>query len=147
MSEDSLRTRQQTSDQSIARTEDRTDKNNQDGIMLIKHHQTNSKNDDKLVYEQKLSTTVRNIMDTQFSRIFAWEFYFSMFRTCFKYETIHLFLGYIFWSIFFGIGPMVMFFPMVQLSIHGYELLILSMASPIILVSSSINSFVTVCIE
>ncbi|CAF4386705.1 unnamed protein product, partial [Rotaria sordida] len=43
---------------------------------------------------------------------------------------------YIFWTIFFGIGPMVMFFPMVKLAIHGYEVLILSLASPIILYPS-----------
>ncbi|CAF1395533.1 unnamed protein product [Rotaria sordida] len=47
---------------------------------------------------------------------------------------------YIFWTIFFGIGPMVMFFPMVKLAIHGYEVLILSLASPIILWPSLVNN-------
>ena len=54
------------------------------------------------------------------------------------------FPGYLFWSIFFGIGPMVMFFPMVKLAIDGYEVLILSLASPIILSSSLINNLAEV---
>ncbi len=56
------------------------------------------------------------------------------------------FIGYIFWTIFFGIGPMVMFFPMVKLAIDGYEVLILSLASPIILGSSLVNNIAEVCV-
>ncbi len=56
-------------------------------------------------------------------------------------------LGYIFWTIFFGIGPMVMFFPMVKLAIHGYEVLILCLASPIILGSSFVNNLAEVSYE
>jgi hypothetical protein len=54
------------------------------------------------------------------------------------------YIGYIFWTIFFGIGPMVMFFPMVKLAIDGYEVLILSLASPIILGSSLVNNIAEV---
>lgn len=53
-------------------------------------------------------------------------------------------LGYIFWTIFFGIGPMVMFFPMVKLAIDGYEILILCLASPIILGSSIVRNIAEV---
>lgn len=41
---------------------------------------------------------------------------------------------------------MVMFFPMVKLAIHGYEVLILSLASPIILYFSLINNIAEVCL-
>jgi len=40
---------------------------------------------------------------------------------------------------------MVMFFPMVKLAIDGYEVLILSLASPIILGSSLVNNIAEVC--
>ncbi|CAF0938632.1 unnamed protein product [Adineta steineri] len=73
---------------------------------------------------QKLPANIRDIMEKRFLRLIAWELYF----------------GYIFWTIFFGIGPMVMFFPMVKLAIDGYEVLILSLASPIILTSSFVNN-------
>jgi hypothetical protein len=39
---------------------------------------------------------------------------------------------------------MVMFFPMVKLAIDGYEVLILSLASPILLGSSLINNIADV---
>jgi hypothetical protein len=39
---------------------------------------------------------------------------------------------------------MVMFFPMVKLAIDGYEVLILSLASPIILGSSLVNNIAEV---
>lgn len=39
---------------------------------------------------------------------------------------------------------MVMFFPMVKLAIHGYEVLILSLASPIILGPSLVNTIAQV---
>jgi hypothetical protein len=69
-----------------------------------------------------------------------------IFNFCRAFKQIDLFLtGYIFWTIFFGIGPMVMFFPMVKLAIHGYEVLILSLASPIILYSSIVNNIAEVC--
>lgn len=42
---------------------------------------------------------------------------------------------------------MVMFFPMVKLAIDGYEVLILSLASPIVLGSSIINNLAEVCSE
>jgi hypothetical protein len=42
---------------------------------------------------------------------------------------------------------MVMFFPMVKLAIHGYEVLILSLASPIILGSSFVNNIAEVCLS
>jgi hypothetical protein len=42
---------------------------------------------------------------------------------------------------------MVMFFPMVKLAIHGYEVLILSLASPIILGSSFVNNIAEVCVD
>ncbi|CAF4962776.1 unnamed protein product [Rotaria magnacalcarata] len=73
---------------------------------------------------QKLPINVQDIIEKKFLRLFIWE----------------LFFGYIFWTIFFGIGPMVMFFPMVKLAIDGYEVLILSLASPIILSISLVNS-------
>ncbi|CAM4752299.1 unnamed protein product [Rotaria magnacalcarata] len=72
----------------------------------------------------KLPINVQDIIEKKFLRLFIWE----------------LFFGYIFWTIFFGIGPMVMFFPMVKLAIDGYEVLILSLASPIILSISLVNS-------
>jgi hypothetical protein len=39
---------------------------------------------------------------------------------------------------------MVMFFPMVKLAVHGYEVLILCLASPIILGSSLVNNIAEV---
>ena len=38
-----------------------------------------------------------------------------------------------------------MFFPMVKLAIHGYEVLVLSLASPIILSVSLVNNIAEVC--
>ncbi|CAF1175949.1 unnamed protein product [Didymodactylos carnosus] len=78
------------------------------------------------VDSQKLPANIKLIIEKKFFRLFMWEMYF----------------GYIFWTIFFGIGPMVMFFPMVKLAIDGYEILILSLASPIIMGSTFISTII-----
>lgn len=114
MSESTTRSRQNTS----RKTTDST--SNQE--MLIKNRKASTDN-----YEftdvQRVPPSLRDSMDKNIYRLFIWELYF----------------GYIFWSIFFGIGPMVMFFPMVKLAIHGYEVLVLSLASPIVLEIPIIN--------
>ncbi|CAF0860410.1 unnamed protein product [Adineta ricciae] len=114
MDESTLRSRQKKSSETSDQDKE---------AMLIKKRKQTSEN-----YEfgdvQKIPPNIRDIMETNFSRIFAWELYF----------------GYIFWTIFFGIGPMVMFFPMVKLAIDGYEILILCLASPIILSSSIVRN-------
>ncbi|UJR37455.1 hypothetical protein I4U23_030158 [Adineta vaga] len=118
MDENTIRSRQEKSSESSNQTlEQEKDK------MFVKKRKQVTEN-----YEfgdiQKIPTDIRDIMDKRFSRIFMWELYFA----------------YIFWTIFFGIGPMVMFFPMVKLAIDGYEVLILSLASPIILSFSFVNN-------
>jgi endonuclease/exonuclease/phosphatase family metal-dependent hydrolase len=118
MDEATLRSRQKvTSKPSNKTPEQEKDK------MLIKNRKQTAENYD-FGDTQRIPPNVRDIMDKNFFRLFTWELYF----------------GYIFWTIFFGIGPMVMFFPMVKLAIHGYEVLILSLASPIILGSSFVNN-------
>ena len=97
---------------------------------------------------QKVPANVREIMDRNFYRLFVWELYFGMRDSachCEKNAWVICPSGYIFWTIFFGIGPMVMFFPMVKLAIHGYEVLVLSLASPIILSVSLVNNIAEVC--
>ncbi|CAF2488407.1 unnamed protein product [Rotaria sp. Silwood2] len=118
MADTTLRSRQKVASKTSDKTSDQEEEK-----MLIKNRKQVAEN-----YEfgdaQKIPSKIQNIMEKNFSRIFIWE----------------LFFGYIFWTIFFGIGPMVMFFPMVKLAIHGYEILILSLASPIILWPSFVNN-------
>jgi hypothetical protein len=112
--------------------------------MLVKNRKPTTEN-----YEfgdiQKIPPNIQDVMDKNFLRLFIWELYFGeiLFRWSCLDET-YCCVGYIFWTIFFGIGPMVMFFPMVKLAIDGYEVLILSLASPIILGSSLINNMAEV---
>ncbi|CAF1194292.1 unnamed protein product [Rotaria sordida] len=118
MDENILRSRQKVASKSSDKTSDQEEEK-----MLIKNRKQIAENYD-FGDVQKIPSNIENIMEKNFLRIFIWELYF----------------GYIFWTIFFGIGPMVMFFPMVKLAIHGYEILILSLASPIILWPSLVNN-------
>lgn len=43
-------------------------------------------------------------------------------------------VGFQFWSLFHGLGPMVWYYPMNELEISGYEVFVLAWLSPIILV-------------
>ncbi len=139
MVENTLRSRQKETSKSSEKISDQeTDK------MLIKNRKHVAENYD-FGDIQKIPANVRDIMDKNFSRLFIWELYFGEIYYRFLWFLENSFcLGYIFWTIFFGIGPMVMFFPMVKLAIHGYEVLILSLASPIILGSSLINNIAEV---
>ena len=115
--------------------------------MLIKNRKPSADN-----YEfgelQKVPATIRDIMEKQFLRLFVWEFYFGERGELRRDLSVtHFGIGYIFWTIFFGIGPMVMFFPMVKLAIDGYEVLILSLASPIILGVPLINNLAEVSLS
>ncbi|CAF0778883.1 unnamed protein product [Rotaria sp. Silwood1] len=118
MDDNTLRSRHKVTSKSSDKTSDQENEK-----MFIKNRKQVTEN-----YEfgdaQKIPSNIQNIIEKNFLRIFIWELYF----------------GYIFWTIFFGIGPMVMFFPMVKLAIHGYEILILSLASPIILWPSLMNN-------
>ena len=51
----------------------------------------------------------------------------------YKHEIIIcLFSGYIFWSLFQGIGPMIWFYPLNELEISGYETFVVALFSPIL---------------
>ncbi len=139
MEESTVRSRQKEKSKSTEKTPDQeTEK------MFIKNRKQVAENYD-FGDVQKIPANVRDIMDKNFSRLFTWELYFGKIYYRFLWFSENSFcLGYIFWTIFFGIGPMVMFFPMVKLAIHGYEVLILSLASPIILGSSFVNNIAEV---
>jgi len=139
MDESTLRSRQKATSKSSEKISDQeTEK------MPIKNRKHVAENYD-FGDIQKIPANVRDIMDKNFSRLFIWELYFGeIYYRFLRFLENSFCLGYIFWTIFFGIGPMVMFFPMVKLAIHGYEVLILSLASPIILGSSLINNIAEV---
>lgn len=142
MDENKLRSRQKVTSKSSEKSSDQeTEK------MFVKNRKSSTDNYD-FGEVQKVPTNVRDIMDKNFLRLFIWELYFGEINLLSvrisNIEQFFLYVGYIFWTIFFGIGPMVMFFPMVKLAIDGYEVLILSLASPIILGSSLINNIAEV---
>lgn len=142
MDESGLRSRQKVA----SKAKDKGSAQEDSEEMLLKNRKQVAQNYD-FGDAQKLPTNIQDIIEKKFLRIFIWELFFGEIRFRFlliNKTLVFTCLGYIFWSIFFGIGPMVMFFPMVKLAIHGYEILVLSLASPIILNLSFLNSIAEV---